>query len=340
MMNDPFRNAANTLNEAAPPGERLAYVNPLEEAGLRAAGGQGKPAAGGIPSYKKGDVEAPPARDLGKEMGDTLSTQIKLAPDLLAAEEETRPKYADLEKRIQLGLLGIPGGIGLLEAYEDYIAPSLVRQERAGVQGDIDMLRELGPQLVQAQRAADPLAESLRQDVMTGAGDLLSDLQRDYAAGGGMTAEETRDVDQQALAMASQRGMVGQNVSDYGRMKAKLGGDRQVKSQRMKELSAGMQNASAAFGMGYGDPLLAMSGRRLNTGANVANQFGTAGFGLDSSPAIFNPESAYAGALATQNWQGDMDARTATASNQSAMSGALLGGAGTAFGGWLSKPPA
>lgn len=329
-MNDPFRQAANTLNEAAPPGERLAYVNPQEEAGLRAAGGQGKPAAGGIPSYKKGDVEAPPARNYGKEMSDTLESQISLAPDLYASEEKYRPQYANLERRIQLEQLGIDPEMGLLEAFEDYIAPSLVRQERAGVQGDIDMLRELGPQLVQAQRAADPLAESLRQSVMTTA---LEDMQ----AGGGMTAQETRDTDQQALAMASQRGLVGQNVSDYDRMRAKLVGDRGAKAQRM-------QNASAAFGMGASDPLLALTGRRMNTGANVANQFGTAGFGLDSSPAIFNPESAYAGALNTQNWQGDMDARTATASNQSAMSGALLGGAATMFapgfgeGGMFNKP--
>jgi hypothetical protein len=332
MMNDPFRQAANTLNEAAPPGERLAYVNPLEEAGLKAAGGQGKPAAGGIPSYKKGDVEAPPARDLGKEMAGTLRAQrdsmagtgefadLGRLIDMESDPEFGRPAFADLEKRIQLGLLGIPGGIGLLEAYEDYIAPSLVRQERAGVQGDIDMLRELGPQLVEAQRAADPLAESLRQSVMTEA---LEDMQ----AGGGMTAQETRDTDQQALAMAAQRGLVGQNVSDYARMKAKITGDRGAKAQRM-------QNASAAYGMGAADPLLALTGRRMNTGANVANQFGTAGFGLDSSPAIFNPESAYAGALATQNWQGQMDARAASAANQSAMTSALIsGGAAMATGG-------
>ena len=316
-MNDPFRNAANTLNEASPPGERLAFVNPLEEAALKAAGGQGKPAAGGVPSYKKGDVDAPPPRDYGKETADTLEAQIRLAPDLYESESRYRPEYANLERRIQLEQLGLDPEMGLLEAFEDYIAPSLVRQERAGVQGDIDMLRELGPQLVEAQRAADPLAESLRQSVMTEA---LEDMQ----AGGGMTAEETRDTDQQALAMAAQRGLVGQNVSDYDRMRAKLLGDRAAKAQRM-------QNASAAYGMGAGDPLLALTGRRMNTGANVANQFGTAGFGLDSSPAIFNPESAYAGALNTQNWQGEMDARAATAANRSAMTSGLLGGAATMF---------
>jgi hypothetical protein len=316
-MNDPFRNAANTLNEAAPPGERLAYVNPQEEAGLMAAGGQGNPAAGGIPSYKKGDVEAPPPRDYGKETADTLQAQIDLSRPLLAAEQETRPEYANLERRIQLEQLGIPADIGLLEAFEDYIAPSLVRQERAGVQGDIDMLRELGPQLVQAQRAADPLAESLRQSVMTEA---LEDMQ----AGGGMTAEETRDTDQQSLAMAAQRGLVGQNVSDYARMKAKISGDRGAKAQRM-------QNAAAAYKMAPFDAFLGMTGQRLNTGSNVAQQFGTAGFGLDASPAIFNPESAYAGALSTQNWQGQMDAKTATAANKAAMiSNMIQGGASVA----------
>jgi len=322
-MNDPLKIAAQSLNEAAPPGERLAFVNPLEEAGLKAAGGQGKPAAGGIPSYKKGDVEAPPPRDVGQETRANLQAQLDLADDLLASEELHRPQYANLERRIQLEQLGIDPEIGLLEAFEDYIAPSLIRQERAGVEGDIAMLRELGPQLVQAQRAADPLAESLRQSVMAEA---LEDME----AGEGMTARETRDVDEQTLAMAAQRGLVGQNVSDYDRMRAKLLGDRGAKAQRM-------QNAAAAYGMDSSDALLGLTGRRMGTGANVAQQFGTAGYGLESSPAIFNPESAYAGALATQNWQGQMDARTASAANRAAMSGALLGAGGKVLGAHFGK---
>jgi len=336
-MNDPLKIAAQSLNEAAPPGERLAFVNPLEEAGLKAAGGQGKPSAGGIPSYKKGDVEAPPPRDYGQETAGTLRAQREamagtgefadLGPmiDLEGDPEFGRPAFANLERRIQLEQLGIDPEIGLLEAFEDYIAPSLVRQERAGVEGDIAMLRQLGPELVAAQRAADPLAESLRQSVMTEA---LEDMQ----AGGGMTARETRDVDEQTLAMAAQRGLVGQNVSDYDRMRAKLSGDRQAKAQRM-------QNAAAAYGLGQGDPLLALTGRRMGTGANVAQQFGTAAYGLESSPAIFNPESAYAGALSTQNWQGQMDARTATAANRAAiLSGMIQSGASVAAAA-AGKPP-
>jgi len=38
-----LQNAAARLNRAAPPGERLAYVNPNEENLLRAVGGSGRP---------------------------------------------------------------------------------------------------------------------------------------------------------------------------------------------------------------------------------------------------------------------------------------------------------
>ena len=97
MKIDNLTKAAASLNRAAPPGERLAFVNPREEQGLKAAGGMGKPAAGGVPSYKKGDVEAPPARDYEKEIFATTRAQVKLAPELYAAEKQFRGKYAQLD---------------------------------------------------------------------------------------------------------------------------------------------------------------------------------------------------------------------------------------------------
>jgi hypothetical protein len=39
------------------------------------------------------------------------------------------------------------------------------------------MLKDLGGELVQAQREADPLAESLRQKVMTGTGELADRME-------------------------------------------------------------------------------------------------------------------------------------------------------------------
>ena len=147
--------------------------------------------------------------------------------------------------------LGIDPSIGLLEAYEDYIAPSQVRQKRKSVEGDIAMVKDLGKELIDAQREADPEAEALRQSVLGGAqdmvsraeedmggellralrgelgGELESGLRDEYMAGGGLTDRESRDLDQRSmLGMSNSRGMIGQNVSDYNRMKAKLDGDR------------------------------------------------------------------------------------------------------------------
>ena len=64
--------------------------------------------------------------------------------------------------------------------------------------------------------------------------------------------------------------------------------------------------------------------------------FGGANFALNSSPAIFNPESAYAGSLATSNQQNIMDARTATAANRAGMMQGLMGMGGSIVGGMAS----
>ena len=321
-MNDPLKQAAGLLNEAAPPGERLIYANPVEELALKNMGGQGKPAAGGIPSYKKGDVEAPPPRDYGKETRDTLEAQVELAPALYASELKYRPQYADLERRMQLEQLGIDPSKGLLRAYEEDIAPSMARQKAGAVGGDIDILRKYGPELLKAQREADPLADSLRTGIMETASE-------DLAAGQGLTATERMDLDQQVLAGAADRGMEGQGSTFAEQVSQRLGADRKIKQQRLS-------NAANAYRLGAQDPLFALTGRAGSTPQQAMAQFGSAGFSLDSSPGIFNPESNYAGQLNTQNWQGEMDARAATASNAAGMFSGVMQGLGSLGGGWMA----
>ena len=82
-----LKSSAKKLNKVAPPGERLAYINPAEEALLKSIGGSGKP-SWGVPSYKKGDVSPPPPRNYGQETRDTLQAQVDLAPQLYANEAE------------------------------------------------------------------------------------------------------------------------------------------------------------------------------------------------------------------------------------------------------------
>ena len=321
-MNDPLKLAADTLNEQAPPGESLAFINPAEEAMLREMGGSGEPAAGGVPSYKKGDVDAPPPRNYGQETRDTLQAQVDLAPQLFESEARFRPQYADLERRMMLEQMGVDPSKGLLQAYEEDFAPSMVRQKEATVKGDIDMLRQYGPELLEAQRAADPLADSLRQGIMESASEELE-------AGMGLTETEQRDLDQQILAGAADRGMEGQ-ASTFGDMiSQRLSANRGIRQQRLA-------NAANAYKMAPTDPLFALTGRASTTPAQAMAQFGSGNFALNSSPGLFDPESNYAGNIATQNYQGIMDANAASAANKASMTSGLFQGLGALGGGMMT----
>jgi len=384
-----LKKSAQVLNQNAPTGERLAFINPFEEAVLKNMGGSGKPSAGGVPSYKKGDVDAPPPRNYGQETRDTLQAQVDLAPDLYRNEAQFRPQYANLERGIMLEQLGLDPSMGLLQAYEDHIVPAQGRQKARATADEIQMIQDLGPKLVEAQRSADPLAEGIRQDIMGSAkeglraenpfDDMVSDKQQnlggsedfdrivnqareEYQAGQGLTETEQRDLDQQILEGASDRGMEDQRATFASAVEQRLSANRQLGKDRTSGLinaltnrdqygrqrendyaraisnqqayrQQALQNAGTAYQMGNFDVLQALTGRSGNAPMMAQQQFGSAGFSLDSSPAIFNPESQYAGALATQNYQGQMDARTATASNRAGVLQGLMGMGGGIIGG-------
>lgn len=324
-----LQTAAARLNRVAPPGESLAYVNPAEQSVLRAMGGSGKRAAGGVPSYKKGDVEPPPPRDYGRETRDTLEAQRDLAPDLYASESSQvygRPAYARMERDITAealtGQRGA-GGQGLLELYEKHIAPSLMRQQQVAAEGEIGMLRELGPQFLEAQRAADPRSEQIRRGLQTKAIEGLE-------AGQGLTQEELAGITESVRSGQAARGVAYQRSqpSMIEETMARLGAGRQAEAQRIAR-AAGILGQT-----GQVDPFMALTGRTARVPGQVAGQMGTAGFALQAGPQLFNPESAYAGALSGSNQANIMNARMASAANKSAIMGGALGGLGSLGGGW------
>jgi hypothetical protein len=110
-------------------------------------------------------VEAPPPRDYAQETRDSLSAQVELAPELFAKEAEFRPQYADLERGIMLNQLGLDPNMGLLDAFSQISSAQKGIQEDA-TRADINMIRDLGGDLAEAQRSADPEAEALRQSIM------------------------------------------------------------------------------------------------------------------------------------------------------------------------------
>jgi hypothetical protein len=301
-------------------------------------------------------VEAPPPRNYAQESRDTLSAQVELAPQLFESEAKYRPQYANLERSILLEQLGLNPNSNLLDAYSQ-INKAQKGIQRDATQADINMIRDLGPQLAEAQRQADPEADALRQAIMAdasagleeGAGEfseIADQAREDYLSGEGLTALEKRELDQQILEGAADRGMEGQASTLEDQIMGRLSADRSIRDQRRNvferalanESSAkqrALQNAGTAYSMGNFDPLLALTGRTGTAPAMAQQGFGGANFALNSSPAIFNPESSYSGSLAASNQQNIMDARTATAANKANMFGGLMGGLGSIGGGFF-----
>jgi len=301
-------------------------------------------------------VEAPPPRNYAQESRDTLSAQVELAPQLFESEAKYRPQYANLERSILLEQLGLNPNSNLLDAYSQ-INKAQKGIQRDATQADINMIRDLGPQLAEAQRQADPEADALRQAIMAdasagleeGAGEfseIADQAREDYLSGEGLTALEKRELDQQILEGAASRGMEEQASTLEDQIMGRLSADRSIRDQRRNvferalanESSAkqrALQNAGTAYSMGNFDPLLALTGRTGTAPAMAQQGFGGANFALNSSPAIFNPESSYSGSLAASNQQNIMDARTATAANRANMFGGLMGGLGSFAGGFF-----
>lgn len=262
-------------------------------------------------------VEAPESRNYAQETRDTLQAQIDLAPAKYAAEA----KYAPLYQNLQLGLLqqALPQ---LLDAYTKQIAPALSQVETSARSGsraaDIQDVATLGPQAREAQRAANPEVAGLI-DEMVKRGKIGLD------AGTALTPEEARQAQQQSRQAFAARGLAyspGGAVDEV--VRSQLAGQGAY-SRRLAQ-ATGAAQASQGF---YGDQFQQILGRPSQV---LGMTPGVAGQASGYNPGqLFSPESQYAGDLYNQAWQGKLAARTATAANDTAVTGAAISAAGSAL---------
>jgi hypothetical protein len=322
---DPLQGAAQLLNANAPDGEQLAFINPQEAQILRDAGGLGVPAAGGVPSYK-GSVEAPPPRNYGQETRDTLQAQVDLSPALLQAERNARPGYTglDLQDMNQM-LTGERSERGLLDLYENELQPSLSRLEASD--RDARISGEMGAM----NRYAGDVSRTLRE--ATGNAPLLDELNAqalsELQAGASLDPSLRREIQQSVRSGQAARGM-GYGTRD-------LADEATVTALQSEQLRRGRQGfAQSMVGLNQatgGDPFMAILGRPSQVFSATQN-VGNNAYGMSQSmgPKLFNPESQYSADINNQNWQGQLAARTASASNKTALTGAMIGGAATLGG--------
>lgn len=276
-------------------------------------------------------IEAPAPRNYGQESRDTLQSQVDLAPRLYENEAIYQPKYTQLElQNLQRTLLGGDGQRGLLSMYENDINPVMSRMEAASLQAqrsaDIGAVEQYGGRAVAALRG------------MSGNAPLLNEFNRqameDLQAGQGLTPSEIRAAQQASRAAFTARGMGlgSQSVSDEILRQYQLGYERQA---QRRAFAGGVVGLNQQTG---GDPFMAILGRpgqAFAAGQGIGGQ--AQGLSQGSGPSLFNPESAYAGNIYNQNYQGQLAARTANASNRASMIGAGIGALGQIGGGFASR---
>ena len=186
-------------------------------------------------------------------------------------------------------------------------------------------LKNYGGRAREALDAANPEQAALLQELNQQA---LSDLR----LGGQLNAGEQRQLSQAARGAQAARGFgYGINAAAIESW-AQLQGSEQKRRQRQgfAQSMVGMNKATAA------DPFMAILGRPSSMNPMMAG--GVVGQAGGFNPgAMFSPESQYAGDIYNQNWQGELAARTASASNRASMIGAGLGAVGSVFGGALTS---
>jgi hypothetical protein len=263
-------------------------------------------------------VDAPPPRDYGQETRDTLQAQIDLAPDQFAAESEFRPQYTALDlQTLAQALRGGEGSPGLLELYEQDVAPALTRisgRDRDDrIAGELGALEQYAPQVTRTLREASGnagITDRLTAQAIEG-----------LDAGAGMDPTLANEVSQGVRAGQASRGF-GFGMPDVV-TEAFARGERGNQLRQQRQQFAGQ--VAGINQMTGGDPLMAILGRPSGTTAMLPGVTGQ-GQGL-AAGNMFNPESAYAQDIFNTNYNAQAAANIASSNNMFGLLGAGIGGA-------------
>jgi len=165
---DPLAQAAQLLNENAPEGESLAYINSAEAKMLKDAGGAGEPVnSSGVPSYflQKlfGGGKAPPRLekfDAGRSAREYVDamTDTGMQEQMLRNRQRFDPQYQDLQMSLAQRAADPMASLAEQEAMRAQDFGGRMAERQAG--SDISFLNRFGADMTQAARASDPLMQA------------------------------------------------------------------------------------------------------------------------------------------------------------------------------------
>ena len=287
-------------------------------------------------------VAAPPPRDYGDEMYQTLRAQSEamggtgrfsdIGP-MADIEAGQRPKWEAMELRTLGNMLGGVGGErGLMDIYSQDVVPTLSETE-AGADRyrrlqDLSDVSEFGQSATSAFLEADPLKKQASDLLLGGAID-------EYKLGATLDPSLRRESQQAYRQAATARGIAQSPYSAaeeayWTGMQAN-----QLKQQRQAALSQLLGQRQQMVG----DPFMQVLGRQ-GQAFGAAPGYGGMGaqMGQALGPRIFSPESQMQQDIGMSNQQTALAVAQANAAASNAMKTGLMSMGGSILGGFAGRP--
>lgn len=242
-------------------------------------------------------MQSPKPPDAIDNQREILSTQIKQAPRVFAANQEWSPQYNQLQlgnlSEFLTGSRNTTGGVGGIYSTLFPKFTALGNDANTATRtATVNDAYSLAPQLNAATRANNPGAASLLDS-------LTSRAETDLAAGNRLTADQTNNLNNSVAGSQSLRGMAYGPAASYANVLASSDFGNQLYNQR----GANASNVAGQLQGFYYNPLAQIGSIESTAPMLAGNAFGQGGsYMAPGKMSDFNPESAYAIALAAQKY--------------------------------------
>jgi hypothetical protein len=269
-------------------------------------------------------VNAPPPRDYYKESMDTMRAQIDMAPMMLDAERKLVPQWQQLQLEQMRGQAN-----NLQTFYGEVMDPFSKLAGQYATKMGANAMAPLG------------LASRTAYESSLGGGQALQNTMREQAvaglnAGRGLTDEMQRYGQQSAREAMTARGLSGnQAVAQEVMNNYQLGNIREDRSRGFASQVLGNDMNIAGQGYAqYGAPMMQGMMQGFSPTGIASNAMG---MNQSLGPQYINPQDQMAQNINSSNYNAELQARTATASNNASMIGGFMSGVGNSLSGGFAK---
>ena len=327
-IKDPLAEAARLLNENAPEGESLAYINSKEADVLKRLGGAGKSTnSSGVPSYfTLPDFNAgTAAQEYVAAMADPALQQT-----MLHNRQAYDPQYQDLQMSLAERAADPMAALAEREAMraQDFGRTMAERDATS----NIEFLNQFGADINQARRASDPLMQARLDQMNKVADDAFQESQMQD-----LSPEMRRRADQTTLEALAPRGRGQDNTSIAAMAMSREDYLRDIVNQargQVQSLGTTAGNFNRATGM---DPLMMTRGGSDYTQQGYGARAALFGMPQEQVTRI-NPDAGVNIGMQEYANKAQFDQANYAAQEQAAagMASGLLGFAGALGGGFLA----